>query len=267
MHPRSLAKRLRKPSPAMIVAIGALFLSAGGASYAAVAIPNNSITNGMLKNNSVGFAKMRANAIGYQQIKPGSVGDARIDKQEVQESIHGTCTGGSQAITAVQETGTVTCGPTLPAEFSSEAGSNVALTSPTVQTPIQSYALTGGNSYIVQADPYIEVTPEATGTDVEHVVVSCTLAAGPSSSAVQTREATLDVTQGGSSEFASIPLTVTAPSDPNSETADVTCTSTPTDVTTPATAVHPTVDAQTQIYALQTASNTTATTTTPSVKH
>jgi hypothetical protein len=251
-QPRSLLRRLvKRPSPAMGVALVALFLAAGGVSYAAVAIPNNSISNTMLKNNSVGTIKLRQNSVTYQKIAPGSVGINRIDQKEVQESINGNCTTGSEAIKAIAEKGTVTCTPTLPAETDSGAGASTSLTSSTVPTTVANYGLAGGSSYLVQADPYVTVVPDATGTNPERVTVSCTLAAGTATASTQTRSVSLSVSPASTDAYASIPLTVTEPSSTTSTVASVTCTQT-------ATGGSPTVDAQATIYSLQTASNTSA---------
>ena len=243
----------RRPSAAMGVAVVALFLAIGGGAYAAVSIPNNSISNTMLKNNSVGNIKLRANSVSYQKIAPGSVGTARIDQKEVQESINGTCNSGT-AITAVAEKGTVTCGPTLPAESDSGAGSSTSLTASTVPATVATYGLAGGSSYFVQADPYVTVNPDTTGA--QSVTVTCTLAAGTGAASTQTRSTTLTATAAestaGTALYASIPLTVTEPSSTTSTVADVTCTETPSTGATPA------VHAQATVYALQTASNTSA---------
>jgi len=241
----------RRPSAAMGVAVVALFLAIGGVGYAAVAIPANSISNAMLKNNSVGNIKLRSNSVSYQKIAPGSVGTARIDQKEVQESINGTCTSGGQAITSIAEKGTVTCGATLPSEYDSGSGASVPLTSSTTAATLASYSLAGGTPYLVQAAPYVKVTPDSTGTLSEPVTVSCTLAAGTSTAATQTRDVTLNAVQGGAVQYASIPLEVTEPSSANSTTADVTCTETSTVGT-------PTVAAQATVYAVQTAANTSA---------
>jgi hypothetical protein len=55
---RGSARRLRRPSPAMIVSLIALFLSAGGASYAATALPAHSISSTALKNFAVTNPKL-----------------------------------------------------------------------------------------------------------------------------------------------------------------------------------------------------------------
>jgi hypothetical protein len=256
-QPRSPLRRLaRRPSPAMGVALVALFLAAGGVSYAAVAIPPNSISNAMLKNNSVGNIKLRPNSVTYKKIAPGSVGTVRIDQQEVQERVNGSCSTGSQAITAIAQKGTVTCGATLPNEYDSGTGTSVALTSPTTPKTVASYSLPGGTPYLVQADPYIKVTPESSGSASESVNVSCTLAGGTATASTQTRSVTLNAVQGGSAQYASIPLEVTEASSPNSTTADVTCTET-------STGGSPTIAAQSTVYAVQTAANNTTTTTIP----
>jgi hypothetical protein len=245
-HPSSVLKRLRRrPSPSMVVAVMALFLSLGGASYAAVALPSNSVGSTQLKNQAVTFTK----------IDPGAVGSVRINQNQVQRRVAGTCTAASQAITSVAVTGQVTCGATLPSEYDSGVGSSVPLTSATIPASVASYAIPGGTSYLVSADPYIKVTPDS-GGGAEWVTVSCTLAAGPATTAVQTRSVSFDVSQGTSDiVYTSIPLSVTAPLSANSITADVTCTQT-------SNVGSPTVTAQTTIRALPTASNTTATTTT-----
>jgi hypothetical protein len=257
-QPGSPLRRLcRRPSAAMGVAVVALFLAIGGVGYAAVTIPANSIGNAMLMNNSVGTIKLRPNSVTYQKIAPGSVGTVRIDKAEVQGRIDGTCNTGSQAITAIAESGTVTCGATLPNEYDSGTGTSVALTSSTTATTVASFSLPGGTPYLVEADPYVKVTPDAGAVGAEPVTVSCTLAAGTSTTATQTREVTLNAVQGGAVQYASIPLTVTEPTSANSTTADVTCTETSTVGTTP------TVAATATVYAVQTAANNTIATTTP----
>jgi hypothetical protein len=244
-HPSSIVKRLRRrPSPAMVVAVTALFLSLGGASYAAVALPSNSIGSAQLKNQAVTFTK----------INPGAVGTVRINSSQVQRRVAGTCTSAGQAITSVGVAGQVTCGAGLPSEYDSGVGSSVPLTSATTPATVASYALPGGTPYLVQADPYIKVTPDPSGSGAEWVTVACTLAAGPATTAVQTRNVVVDVVGGTSNiVYTSIPLTVTAPLSANSITADVTCTQS-------SSSGSPTVAAQTTIYAVPTASNTTVTT-------
>lgn len=59
----------RRPSPAMIVAIFALVMSLSGVSYAAIAIPRNSVGTPQLKKNAVTGVKVRNNTLGHKDIK------------------------------------------------------------------------------------------------------------------------------------------------------------------------------------------------------
>jgi Na+/H+ antiporter NhaC len=98
----------------------------------------------------------------------------------------------------------------------------------------------------VTATPYIKVTPAATGdTFPDTVTVTCTLAAGPSTTSTTTQSATVKLTNVNDSANVSLPLTVIAPESANSITSAVSCLETPS-VTTDA----PVVTAQSTIYAL-----------------
>jgi hypothetical protein len=66
-------KHLKLPSPAMAVAIIALMVALGGTSYAAVALPRN----------SVGSTQLRAGAVTSTKIKKGAVGNAAIASSTV----------------------------------------------------------------------------------------------------------------------------------------------------------------------------------------
>src|SRR6516164_8605857 len=67
--------RLRRPSPAMGVAMFALFVALGGASVAATNdfLPRNSVGTVQLRNDSVTRAKMAHQSITNLLIKPGSL--------------------------------------------------------------------------------------------------------------------------------------------------------------------------------------------------
>ncbi len=66
-------KRLRRPSYAEIVATLALFVALGGASYAAVKVPKNSVGTKQLKNKAVTAKKIRKNAVNSSKVKDGSL--------------------------------------------------------------------------------------------------------------------------------------------------------------------------------------------------
>ncbi len=65
---RAAGRRLRMPSPAMIVACLALAVALSGASYAAVVLPRNSVGTPQLKRNAVTSAKVQDNALTGQDI-------------------------------------------------------------------------------------------------------------------------------------------------------------------------------------------------------
>jgi hypothetical protein len=67
--------KLRRPSPAMGVAMFALFVALGGASVAATnaVLPKNSVGTAQIKDNSVTRAKIAHQTITSMLIKPGSL--------------------------------------------------------------------------------------------------------------------------------------------------------------------------------------------------
>lgn len=83
-------KRSRRyiPSPAMLVALLALCVALGGAAYAGVKLPNNSVRSATIKNGAVKTAdlassavtnaKVANNAIDSAKVKDGSLTDADI---------------------------------------------------------------------------------------------------------------------------------------------------------------------------------------------
>ena len=63
MERGSKRKRLRAPSPAMVVACIALAVTLSGVSYAAATLAKNSVGTAQLKNNAVNSAKVANNAL------------------------------------------------------------------------------------------------------------------------------------------------------------------------------------------------------------
>ncbi|MGH3264873.1 MAG: hypothetical protein ACRDNS_23105, partial [Trebonia sp.] len=190
---RGVAGRLRRPSPAMGVALVALFLSAGGASYAAIRIPAHSIGATQLRSFAVTNPKLGVGSVGSRKIMPGAVGFYRVNRNEVQLRVTGSCTGADQAITSVSITGSTTCGTSSPMEADSGAGKQTAIAAGTTPTSLASSSLGGGTAYLVQADPAFAVAGTAAHIAGAHVTVTCKLAAGTSTSAVDTENTTLNV--------------------------------------------------------------------------
>lgn len=254
---RGLAGRIRRPSPAMGVALIALFLSAGGASYAAVSLPAHSVGATQLRSFAVTNPKLGVRSVGSRKIMPGAVGFYRVNRNEVQLRVTGSCTGTDQAITAVTVTGSTTCGTSSPMEADSGAGKLTAIPAGTTPTSLASYSLAGGTAYLVQADPSVEVSGTAAQIAGAHVTVACKLAAGTATTAVDTESVTVNVDVAGDPEYASIPLRVVAPTNANAETAALSCTQT---AAAHSSTSAPTVAATGTIYALGVTPAATATT-------
>ncbi len=64
--------RLR-PSPAMVVACAALFVSLGGVGYAAIVLPANSVGTKQLKRNAVNSAKVKKHSLLRSDFKRGQI--------------------------------------------------------------------------------------------------------------------------------------------------------------------------------------------------
>jgi len=64
---------LRRPSPAMVVALLALFVALGGTSYAFTTLPMNSVGTKQIQDNSVTRAKIAHHSITSVLIKDGSL--------------------------------------------------------------------------------------------------------------------------------------------------------------------------------------------------
>jgi hypothetical protein len=67
------------PSPALVVALVALFVALGGTSYAAIsALPANSVGTKQLKNNAVTGSKLANGAITAAKISISALGPAKV---------------------------------------------------------------------------------------------------------------------------------------------------------------------------------------------
>jgi len=246
----------RRPSPALVIALVALFISLGGASYAAVTIPDNSVGQSQLKNDAVSYQKIVPNAVGavrlanggvvnsklasgsvsYTKIQAGAVGTVRANLSQLQARIGTTCGNGS-AIGAVDNKGKVTCNAALPSELGTT--SNTATIGGSA-TAVTSISLPAGSSYLAFANPTATVTSSATA---QRVTISCVLTVG---SSTQTRTATA-VTPGtaGITTVVPIPLQVAGAAG----TSSVACSAATT------TGALPTTSVTAAINALQTAGN------------
>lgn len=64
---------IRRPSPAMVVALAALFISLGGTSYAALKLPRNSVGPLQLKNGAVTRPKIARNAVDASKVRANAL--------------------------------------------------------------------------------------------------------------------------------------------------------------------------------------------------
>ncbi len=69
-----MKRRLRAPSPALVIALIALFVALGGSSYAAInALPKNSVGAKQLKKNAVTGVKIKKGAVTASKINPSGL--------------------------------------------------------------------------------------------------------------------------------------------------------------------------------------------------
>jgi hypothetical protein len=241
MQLRSLFRR--RPTASMVISLIALFVALGGASYAAVSLPNNSVGNAQLKNASVGNIKLRNNAVNYKKILPHTIGLQRIIPSVVQVRVSGKC-GVNSAINTITEGGKVTCQPTLPTQFGASSDPTaVGTTSATVVSKV----LPAGN-YLITATPYATINPASTATPGQQVQVTCTLSAASGSS--QTRTVAIETGPQTRTQTVAIPMTFPTTVGAPQGTAHVDCVH----AATPATP-DPTVTVQSTLNAVPTQSN------------
>jgi len=236
----------RRPSAPLVVSFAALFVALGGVGYAATQLPPNSVGTAQLQNGSVGNWKLKFNSVGARKIINGSVGANQVNLSQVQLRVSSSCSSG--AISAVAQSGTVTCSPTLP----NEAGTSAApVTLAAGSTTVATKSLPAGSSYLVLAYPHAVIS----GTTGQHVEVDCTVSV-PSTSTNSggtnsiTKSVAVDVGSSSRSQAQTIPLVLPVASATSAQTATVSCT----DTGTPSTPA-PTVAVDTTLNAIQTASN------------
>ena len=63
-----MKRRLKAPSPALVIALIALFVALGGTSYAAIKLPKNSVGTKQIRNNAVTGAKIKNGAVTKSKI-------------------------------------------------------------------------------------------------------------------------------------------------------------------------------------------------------
>jgi hypothetical protein len=74
----ALPRRIPRPSPALLVAIVALFMALGGTSYAALMITGKNVANSTLTGLDV-----KNKSLGWKEHKPNSLGGGQIDEAKL----------------------------------------------------------------------------------------------------------------------------------------------------------------------------------------
>jgi hypothetical protein len=239
---KSLARR--RPSAPLIVSFVALFVALGGVGYAASQIPPNSVGTAQLQNGSVGNWKLKWGSVGARKIINGSVGAKQVNSGQVQLRVASSCSSG--AISTVGLSGTVTCTPTLPNEFGTNAS---AVTLGSSSTSVATQSLPSGSSYLVLAYPHATITDAPLPS--QQVEVDCTLSVPSGTNNSITKSLVVNFGSNTSlSQAGTIPLVLPVASATSTQTATVSCTDT-ANPSTPA----PTVAVDSTINAIQTASN------------
>ena len=91
-----MAKRLR-PSPALIIAVIALFVSIGGVGYAASKIGTNDIKNQAVTKQKIAKKAVSTNRIADGAVKTKRIGDDAVTGDKVNESTLGTVPSATNA--------------------------------------------------------------------------------------------------------------------------------------------------------------------------
>jgi hypothetical protein len=241
----------RRPSAPLIVSFAALFVALGGVGYAATQLPPNSVGSAQLRNGSVGNFKLKFNSVGPRKIINGAVGGQQVNASQVQLRLSSGCSTG--AVSAVAQSGNVSCTPTLPNEFGTSATAAMIPAGSTA-TQVATKSLPAGSSYLVLAYPHAVISGGGSG---QHVEVDCTLSVPsssstggtPSSNAI-TKSLAVDLGSSPQSDAGTIALVLPVASATSAQTATVGCT-----YTASPSASAPTVTVDSTLNAIQTASN------------
>lgn len=126
---------LRKPSPALVISLIALFVALGGTSYAAIKLPKNSVGTKQLKKNAVTGAKIKSGAVTAAKINPAglTVPDA------------GHATSADSATSATNATNATNATKATTATNATELGGLGPNSYQKVPTTTQHYTISGGD--------------------------------------------------------------------------------------------------------------------------
>lgn len=241
MSPRWFLRR--RPSAALLVSFLALFVSLGGAGWAALRLPRHSVGNSQLQNFSVGNAKLRPNSVSSSKISVGAVGARQVNPTQVQLRVFGPCSTG--AIQSIAQAGNVTCTPVLPNEYGTSAQTTMIGTSATQVASESLPAGSTGTPYLAIGNVQWHMSENASGP--QSVDLTCTL---QSLAASNSGEVIGNLDTNRSEQRGTIPILLPLTAAGSSPSVQISCgfTATPD---SPA----PTVTASATLNAIQTAAN------------
>ena len=160
--PRTL--RLRRPSPAMVVAFIALGLALGGTSYAVVKPGKNTVGSRQLRNNAVSAAKLKAGAVDSSKVRDDSLTGQDINEATlVAVPSAGQAAGADRAAVTdsvaqiVYRTTTATLGPAPGNGTSSESD-------PTEARCPEGHRVVGGGIQLEDSMSQVDGYPSSGGT-------------------------------------------------------------------------------------------------------
>ncbi len=87
-----MRSRVRRPSPAMVVACAALIVALGGTSYAAIRLPKDSVGSKQIKTNAVTTSKVKDGSLQSKDFKSGQLpaGAKGARSKDVAVTLHAT---------------------------------------------------------------------------------------------------------------------------------------------------------------------------------
>jgi hypothetical protein len=173
--------RTRKPSPALVISIIALFLSLGGTSYAAISLPAKSVGTKQLKDGAVTSAKVKNGAVTAAKINSSGlkVASATHADTATTATTATTAANATAAATAATASG-VAAGAITDSAFSgtgagavAEAGGTVTIAGTTPSFTTQFNRLGGAMAVTRMSAGFYEITvPGLPFNDVdEHIAV------------------------------------------------------------------------------------------------
>ena len=168
--------RFRMPSPAMGVALAALFVALGGTTYAAVSLPANSVGTVQLKNSAVTGAKVKDASITGADIRLATLGTVPLAAHAKRADTAGTADAAAHATAADSATHATTADLATRAATADAAGTAYT-------THFENAVPLAGTPKVVStlnlpAGSYVLVAKEQIDTQNNGDIVECDLGAG-----------------------------------------------------------------------------------------